>query len=335
MITEVSIIIPCYNGASWLKPTTEHIEAALRVADIKRAEVIIVNDGSQDNTSEVAHSLKSEIPIYLIDQNNSGRFLARKTGVLRAKYERILFIDTRVFLNPDSLKFIVKQQKKHPERQVWNGHVYVAKKGNIIARFGDAITFIGWRKYFSQPRTCSFGLDDFDYYPKGTGCFLVPKQLLLEAMHEFEKQTFDIKSSSDDTHLIRLIAAQERIYLSPSFSCTYHARTNIRQFVKHSYNRGKFFVDGFLRPGNRFYYPLIGFLIMCIVAAISVIIMPKLVIVFFELGLVAWILELIVALGLGVVVKDALSLFVLSPVFAVFYGAGIWRAYVKKLAGTT
>ncbi len=61
-----------------------------------------------------------------------------------------------------------------PPKEVWNGHVIVEKKGNIIARFGDAITFIGWRRYLAHPRDCSYGLKDFDHYPKGTTMLLCP-----------------------------------------------------------------------------------------------------------------------------------------------------------------
>ena len=40
----------------------------------------------------------------------------------------------------------------------------------------------------------------------------------------------------------------------------------------------------------------------------------------------AWVMELVSALLLGVAAKDALSFFMLSPVFVLVYGAGIWAA---------
>jgi len=206
----------------------------------------------------------------------------------------------------------------------------VAKQGNLIARFMDAVTFIGWRRYFGKPRTTSFGLADFDHYPKGTGDFLVPRALVKQAMAEFEKTSSDLTNSSDDTLLIRLIAAEERINLSPSFSATYYARTTLRGFVKHTYFRGQFFVDGFLRPGTRFFAPLVFFLATCVVLTAGLVLNPRLLVPLVVVAAGVWLAELAAALALRVPAVDALSLFALTPLFALFYGLGIWRAVIRR-----
>jgi glycosyltransferase involved in cell wall biosynthesis len=336
VIEGISVIIPAYNAAAWLEPTVGHIEVALREASIapRDAEIIIVNDGSTDETPGAARALSCAYPINVVNQPNSGRFLARKAGLLASRKDNILFIDSRVFLHPSSLAFVRQQQAEDPSKVVWNGHVIVEKRGNVIARFGDAITFIGWRRYFAHPRTCSYGLEDFDHYPKGTTCFLAPKSILLSAAQEFERQTHDIKSSSDDTHLIRIIARDYRINLSPGFSCTYHARSRFSQFIQHSNHRGHVFVDGFLRPGNRFFIPLILFLVisaLLLVGAVAAIIFyPLALLVALGAGVGVWLLEFVVALVLGVGAKDAASLFALTPLFAACYGIGIWQAVIRR-----
>ena len=76
-------------------------------------------------------------------------------------------------------------------------------------------------------------------------------------MNYFEKNTNDIEFSSDDTLLIRYLAKDKNINLSPEFSCSYNGRSTFKGFLKHAFNRGQFFVDGFLRPGTRFFYPLL------------------------------------------------------------------------------
>ena len=136
------------------------------------AEIILVNDGSTDNSLQVARALSSPYPIVIVDQPNSGRFMARKAGLLASGKEDIFFIDSRVFIHPQALKYLFEQRAHDPSKEVWNGHVIVEKKGNIIARFGYAIAFIGWRRYLAHPRDCSFGLKDFDHYPKGNGVLL-------------------------------------------------------------------------------------------------------------------------------------------------------------------
>jgi glycosyltransferase involved in cell wall biosynthesis len=329
----LSAVIPVYNAATWLGPTVEHLSVAFQEAGLlsHEAEVILVNDGSTDNSLQVARALSSPYPIVIVDQPNSGRFMARKAGLLASGKENILFIDSRVFIHPQALKYVLQQRAHDPSKEVWNGHVIVEKKGNIIARFGTAIAFIGWRRYLAHPRDCSYGLKGFDHYPKGTTCFYAPRMVLLSAIEEFEKHTRDIKHANDDTRLIRIIARDHRIHLSPSFSCTYHARTKFSHFFSHSYHRGRVFVDGFLRPGTRFFIPLLLFLIGSVIAAVASVVFPEMRIpILAGLGAV-WLLELVVAILLGVPKKDAFSLFALTPVFAVAYGLGIWRAVIGKV----
>lgn len=242
----ISIIIPVYNSAGWITRTFEHIKKAVEKSHFD-AEVIIIDDGSTDGSIAEEQALQSEsdrLHIKLLSQKNKGRYLARKRGVEAATADHILFIDSRVFISEESLAYLEGQIGDGMD-QVWNGHVHVEKKGNIFARFWDALVCIAWRRYFGNPREVSYGLEDFDYYPKGTGFFFVPKQLLLEGMAVFEKKTNDIKFSSDDTLLIRYIASKKRIHLSPQFSCIYNSRSTFKGFLKHAYNRGQFFVDGF------------------------------------------------------------------------------------------
>jgi glycosyltransferase involved in cell wall biosynthesis len=331
-LTSVSAVLAVLNGGSWLPRTIGFIEDALQEAGLEDAEIIVVDDGSTDDTAEVVKALKGPYPIRLVSKPWSGRYLSRQAGVKAASKDFVLFVDHRVHLHQGSLKFVVAQMDEHPERLVWNGHIVVAKEGNVIARFGDAVTFLGWRRYFGDPKTTSYGLKDFDHYPKGTGHFLVPRRVLLGAMHEFEKTTNDLQNSSDDTLLIRLIAKDHRINLSPSFSSTYYARTTLKGFIKHTYFRGQFFVDGFLRRGTRFFGPLIFFLATCVVLLAGVILNPHLLWVFVPAALALWLVELVAAVLLRVPGKDALSLFALSPVFALFYGLGIWRAVIRKYA---
>lgn len=328
----VSFVIPAYNAASWIVPTTEKIVAAIHKAKLKKAEIIIVDDGSADGTKDVALGLSYDVPVYVHSQKNSGRFLARKKGVDHACYDMIFFVDTRVWIDENSLSYVLGQQKKHSNRKVWNGDVQVHKKGNIIARFGDAITQIGWRRYHGNPRLLSYDIKDFDYYPKGTTIFLVPKQILKDAILWFESQTKDIRNSSDDTLLIRYIAERERIWMSPGFTSVYFSRTTLKAFIDHSYHRGLFFVDGFLRKGTRFYYPLIIFLLLTLITPVAVIILPVLLPYLGLLLGVCWILELATALLMKLPGRDALSLFILSPLFTVAYGLGIWRATIKRIS---
>lgn len=330
MNLRVSVVIPCYNGAAWLPETMEKAAASLTAAGISEAEFVVVDDGSTDGSAEAAGKTGINFPVQVIMQRNSGRFLARKAGVEKAKFEHIFFLDTRVHMHRASFRFICEQLAKYPEKQIWNGHVYVHKQGNIIARFMDAVTLIGWRRYFGNPRTTSYGLEDFDYYPKGTGCFFAPKKVILAAIKEFEKEDRDLRFSSDDTHLIRIMAKDYRINLSPEFACTYFARNTLKAFVKHTYHRGQFFVDGFLRRGTRFFWLLIFFYLLSTAGLVIAVVRPLVFVYLLIAAAICWFIEFIVAVMLGLSVKDSASLFSLTPVFVCFYGAGIWRGLLRK-----
>ncbi|HUD10512.1 MAG TPA: glycosyltransferase family 2 protein [Candidatus Saccharimonadales bacterium] len=332
---KLSVVIPAYNAGLWLPQSVPKVAQAIKNAHISQAEIIVVDDGSSDDTVAVARTLKVPYPLQVVSQKNSGRFLARCKGVEVAHYDYVLFIDTRIFIGENALQYITDRLDVEADTLVWTSHVMIEKKGNPYARFWEAITFISWRKYFANPRDCSYGIKDFDYYPKGTTCFFVPKKIILEANNWFKKNTKNTKASNDDTLLIRHIAEDHSINLSPHFFCTYHARTDLRQYSKHVYHRGKVFVDGFLRrDGNRFFWPLIGFLVLSVAVPVYLIVFPQYIVTAFVLLAIVWVLEFFTALFLKVPANDALSLFGLSPLFALLYGFGIWSAvfdiYVRR-----
>lgn len=326
----LSVVIPALNAQDWIEPTVARVRDAFERAGIDRVEIIVVDDGSSDATLAVAEGLASSDPrIKVLSHPNAGRFVTRREGVNAARYDRILFIDTRVWIDAGTVAFLDEQLTEHPERTIWNGHINVSKAGNTIARFGDAITCIGWNRYFRAPRLVSYGVEDFDHYPKGTGLFSAETARIREAMAWFETVTRDLRNSSDDTLLIRHVAEAERIWLSPDFSATYFARSTFSQFVKHSYHRGQFFVDGFLRPGNRFFLPLVAFLVATPLAIAALVWQPFL---WVAVGAM-WLAELVAALALRIDPRDAAALWALSPIFALCYGAGIWRAVFHRAGG--
>ncbi len=327
---KITAVVPTYNGATWLPKSIPKLNAALKRSGVKTAEILVVDDGSTDDTVKVVKKIKTDFPLRVVSQANGGRFLARKTGALEAKYEHLLFVDTRVFIGETSLKHVLENYDEKADKVVWNSHVRVDKAGNIYARFWDAIAYVAWRKYFSNPRDLSYGIEDFDYYPKGTTCFFIPRTVLVEANEWFVSNTKDLKTSNDDTLLIRHIAEKHLINLSPKFWCLYHARPNLRQYTKHVFHRGKVFVDGFLRrDGNRFFWPLISFLVLSIALPVWLLFNLSYTPSVLSVGLILWLLELLFLLFVGTPTKDALSLFALSPIFAIFYAAGIWAAVLK------
>lgn len=86
----ISVVIPAYNCANTLKKTVESIISS----DLKDYEIVIVNDGSTDNTASVCKGLCSQHSfIKYIEQENSGVSAARNKGISLASGEYIMFFD--------------------------------------------------------------------------------------------------------------------------------------------------------------------------------------------------------------------------------------------------
>lgn len=94
-MTEVSIIIPTYNGAEWL---ADAVESAL--AQTTKCEIIVIDDGSTDNTQ----NLLKDYPVKVIHQINKGLPSARNTGIMNAAGEYILPLDADDMLNEDCVE---------------------------------------------------------------------------------------------------------------------------------------------------------------------------------------------------------------------------------------
>ena len=85
----VSVIIPCYNQGEFL----EECLISVFASTYKHIEVIVINDGSKDNSLEIITSLNTKYNFTLLDQVNSGPSIARNNGILVSKGNYILPLD--------------------------------------------------------------------------------------------------------------------------------------------------------------------------------------------------------------------------------------------------
>lgn len=100
----ISIVIPTYNRSKLLEFTLKSIEK--QKIDKCLFEVIIVDDGSTDNTLEVVNSYATKIQLKYCFQDDVGyrAASARNLGIANSNGEIILFIDSGVILNPNCVK---------------------------------------------------------------------------------------------------------------------------------------------------------------------------------------------------------------------------------------
>jgi glycosyltransferase involved in cell wall biosynthesis len=318
----LSVVMPVFNEERQLPATIDALATAVDRSGFD-AELLVVDDGSTDASAEVVRaSALGRIVFHVDRQGNRGRFVARRVGLSAAMGEYVLFVDARVRLFPDALRFV---HGRLPEERVWNGHVHV-EADSILGDFWRLLAELAWRDYFDDPRTTSFGLADFDRYPKGTTCFFAPRELVESAFARFATRYSDIRLANDDTPILRAIASSERIHISPEFACVYSPRTTAAAFARHAFHRGVVFVDGHATPSSRFLPYVVAFFPLSAALARAAVRRPAVIPA--------------AAAGCGVVAaaygartgrtsRELATLAVATPLYAVAHGLGMWRGLAE------
>ena len=106
----ISIIIPCYNAGKTISRTLNSI----REQDFKDVEIIVVNDGSKDNSLEVLSMFeKVDKRIKVINQENAGVSVARNNGLKYANGNYIVYLDADDnYTTPYALSNMMNQLKE-------------------------------------------------------------------------------------------------------------------------------------------------------------------------------------------------------------------------------
>ena len=126
----VSLIVPIYNVEKYLEKCLQSIEKQI----FDDYEVILVDDGSIDNSRKIAELFIRKDPskFKLIHQENQGLSGARNKGLLYATGEYICFADSDDYLEPLYLKEMYDQAKKNDADMVFCAFASVDEQGNFI-----------------------------------------------------------------------------------------------------------------------------------------------------------------------------------------------------------
>lgn len=111
-MAKVSIIIPCYDQGQFLEETLESVWKQT----YKDWECIIIDDGSTDNTFELAKkAAKADSRIHVLSQPNRGVNAARNRGILASKGKYIQFLDADDLIEPEKMETQVGFLEQNPE----------------------------------------------------------------------------------------------------------------------------------------------------------------------------------------------------------------------------
>ncbi len=121
----VSVIIPVYNGARYLSAAIESV----LVQEYRSVEIIVIDDGSDDDTAAVAKSFGPTV--HYSYQPNHGPATARNRGVARAKGEFLAFLDADDWWHPQKVarQVALLTQQRHLDYVLT--HMKVMQEANV------------------------------------------------------------------------------------------------------------------------------------------------------------------------------------------------------------
>lgn len=187
-----SIIMPTYNRAAFLPKAIESV-LAQKYTDW---ELIIVDDGSTDNTKEVV-SQYGDSRITYIYQENAERSAARNNGINHAKGDYICFMDSDEYLYSERLEELSKAIKNNSNR---------------IACYYTDIRFEGCKNYIRTGIPFSFHVDNDELISRIIGAPQLCCASEILRKHQFNQAL----SIGEDTELLFRIAADYPLIYIPN-----------------------------------------------------------------------------------------------------------------------
>jgi glycosyltransferase involved in cell wall biosynthesis len=112
----VSVIVPVYNGAAFLREAIQSIQRQ----DWGTAEIVVVDDGSTDGTAEIASGFGDTVRY--VRQPNLGAAAARNTGIRMAAGSIIAFLDADDLWLEHTLALQLQMLQADPSLQMVRGH---------------------------------------------------------------------------------------------------------------------------------------------------------------------------------------------------------------------
>ena len=125
----ISVIIPTYNAAKFIR---DAIQCVLD-QDYPSVEIIVIDDGSTDNTEEIIQSIDADIRYY--KQDNNGAASARNRGIKDASSHLIAFLDVDDLWPENNLRVLVDELRDDPELQVVHGHAQLMMMDDETGKF--------------------------------------------------------------------------------------------------------------------------------------------------------------------------------------------------------
>ncbi|MDY0090037.1 MAG: glycosyltransferase [Flavobacteriaceae bacterium] len=174
MTPHISIIIPVYNAGKYLSECLDSVLSQI----FRDFEVICVNDGSTDNSSDILNRYKSlDNRIIIIDQPNQGVSVARNKGIEMAKGVYIGFVDADDTIEPDMYRVLYDSALKF-DADIVISHYLKEQDGHVVK---SSLPFSENEKLGKDYISQNFIPYMIAYDGLNTSCTKIYKKLLIDS----------------------------------------------------------------------------------------------------------------------------------------------------------
>lgn len=197
---KVSVIIVNYNHKYFPRMCVEAIEKSNTNFEY---EIIVVDNGSQDESVNFLRKMEKEGRIRLIEAGkNLGYGQGNNLGVKHAKGEYVIISNPDVFVHADTMQKLVDYMEKHeevglvaPRLRYYNGQIQASCRRHMS--FVDLVikrTFLGRLPYFKK-RLENYLMEDFDHNKPCevdlvTGAYFIMRKKVYEEIRGFDRRFF-------------------------------------------------------------------------------------------------------------------------------------------------
>jgi glycosyltransferase involved in cell wall biosynthesis len=218
---KISVVVCTYNGSRTIKQCLEWL-TKLKYSNY---EVIVVNDGSTDNTANIIMGYANKYRFKYITTDNQGLSNARNKGLEAAEGEIIAFIDDDAYPDPHWLSFLALGFMRTNHVGI-GGPNFAPQNDGFIA---ECVS--------NSPGGPSHVLLTDNEAEHIAGCNMAFRKDSLRAIGGFDSQ---FRVAGDDVDICWQLQEREcTLGFSPAAVVWHHPRSSIRGYLKQQYNYGK------------------------------------------------------------------------------------------------